>query len=520
MRGIGKYRDSFILLGILLVAFSLRIYQLGTESLYLDEAFSVRTSSNSFGQLLKASLADINPPLYYLLLHYWMLLFGSSEFWVRLPSVLFGTCSVAVLYKLGSILFNKVTGLISASILALSAWQIYSSQTARTYSLMVLLTLLSFYFFLRLFEGKDYRVLAGYILSTTALMYSHYYGLLFVLAQTLFLFSFYALQRNREQAPGLSTWALAGGALVILYIPGVVYFAYAWAQRSLQGWISKPDVLTLYDSVVAWAGVPGLRYSNPPQPLTFAGVPGLSSVNLFHPLILLLPFVFFATVSVAALAASREERAKLYLLSLWLVLPIFLPSLLSQILTPFYVLRYPVAALPAFYLLVAEGIRRTSSFAVHSTWRGRARLASLVVLGVLLAVIALSSLDVLNLYYTTTKKEQWRTAASKVEAQAEPGDLLVISQSFTQSPYDYYARRDGEALPKEVPLNPAQANEVGAVVGDSDRVWLVLSFVSDDEEKQFKAELEKAGFEETNHWVYSSSGYWPHNRIDLTLFER
>ena len=139
----------FMLLAILLVALLLRIFQLDAESLWLDEVYSVNWGNHDFVQILGLSIQNRHPPLYLLLLHYWMQLFGDSEFSVRLPSVFFGVFSVAMLYKVGTLLFNKWTGLISAFIMAISAYQIYYSQEARAYTMTILLALL----FLLLFEA-------------------------------------------------------------------------------------------------------------------------------------------------------------------------------------------------------------------------------------------------------------------------------------------------------------------------------------------------------------------------------
>ena len=80
--------------------------------------------------------------LYYFLLHGW-LLFGGSEFFVRSFSVLFAVASVPAIYLLGRQLFDSRVGLIAAALLAVNAYLVQYSQDARSYSLMVLLGLLS-----------------------------------------------------------------------------------------------------------------------------------------------------------------------------------------------------------------------------------------------------------------------------------------------------------------------------------------------------------------------------------------
>jgi mannosyltransferase len=60
------------LLGIVLIGALLRIYHLGTQSLWLDEVISVDFGKLTVPQLIQAAARDVHPPLYYLLLHYWM----------------------------------------------------------------------------------------------------------------------------------------------------------------------------------------------------------------------------------------------------------------------------------------------------------------------------------------------------------------------------------------------------------------------------------------------------------------
>ena len=69
------------ILAVLAIGFALRLYQVGTESLWIDEGYSLRDARASL------SLLDARP-LYYNMLHWWMR-FGESEAWLRMPAVIF-----------------------------------------------------------------------------------------------------------------------------------------------------------------------------------------------------------------------------------------------------------------------------------------------------------------------------------------------------------------------------------------------------------------------------------------------
>src|SRR5450759_1174580 len=137
------------LLAIVILALFLRVYHWGTQSVWYDEAFSIWVAKMDLAQLARVTAADTHPPLYFLILHGWIGLFGDSELAVRFLSALFGVLAIPMMYMLGKLLFDSEAGLWGALILAMSSFNIAYSQEARMYTLMLLLALLSMYFFIR-----------------------------------------------------------------------------------------------------------------------------------------------------------------------------------------------------------------------------------------------------------------------------------------------------------------------------------------------------------------------------------
>ncbi|MCA9941062.1 MAG: glycosyltransferase family 39 protein, partial [Anaerolineales bacterium] len=90
-----------------LLAAVLRVVNLGGRALWYDEAFSVLFARRSVGEMIagtlgpQAAAAEEHPLLYYFTLHGWMRLFGETPAAVRLPSVLAGIATIALLYLLG-----------------------------------------------------------------------------------------------------------------------------------------------------------------------------------------------------------------------------------------------------------------------------------------------------------------------------------------------------------------------------------------------------------------------------------
>ena len=163
--GTGSLRSMLPLLAILFMGLFLRIHDLGTKSIWLDEAISVGLAKSTLPQMF-TTLATEKPhvPLYFTILHFWVMLFGDSEAAVRSLSALFGFLALLATYKVASLLFDREVGALSSLILGLSDFHIYYSQETRMYSLLVLLTLLSMYFFVKVMKAAGFTASILYIL--------------------------------------------------------------------------------------------------------------------------------------------------------------------------------------------------------------------------------------------------------------------------------------------------------------------------------------------------------------------
>src|SRR3989338_5593254 len=107
-------KHSIALLGIISLGFVLRLFILSQRgALWFDEAFSVHFAAMDISQLLHYLRFENNPPLYFILLHFWMKWFGSSEIVVRSFSIIFSIASIPLLYFIGARLFNKITALFA-----------------------------------------------------------------------------------------------------------------------------------------------------------------------------------------------------------------------------------------------------------------------------------------------------------------------------------------------------------------------------------------------------------------------
>ena len=116
------------LLSVISLAFWLRVFRLGGQSLWYDEGVSFYLTGLSLPEMLAWTAYDIQPPLYYLLLRLWVGLAGGTEFALRFPSLFFGVLAVPLFHALGKKLFGSAAGFIAAFLAALSPLYLWYSQ--------------------------------------------------------------------------------------------------------------------------------------------------------------------------------------------------------------------------------------------------------------------------------------------------------------------------------------------------------------------------------------------------------
>ena len=136
---------------ITLIGGLLRIFLLGNKGMWLDETFSVWLANHSVAEMLQWMVKiDQHPPLYYLLLHYWIALNGDAPGSVRMLSALFGAGTIPIIYLIGKRLSGLMVGLAAAVFLALSPFNIYYAQETRMYTLLTFNTAVAIYALVRL----------------------------------------------------------------------------------------------------------------------------------------------------------------------------------------------------------------------------------------------------------------------------------------------------------------------------------------------------------------------------------
>jgi mannosyltransferase len=443
---VGKKHSAIaILLLILAGGALLRFFALSAESFWFDEAYSVWVAQHSVGWHIELSTQRIFPPLYYLLLHFWLPL-GRTECIVRSLSVLVGLGSVGAIYALAKQLFGVRAGLISALLLTISPLHIWYSQEARMYILVAALGLCSaYYMWLALQEGKLWDWLA-YVLSTAMAMNTHYFAIFFVPFQNAYVL-YLLLRRHRH--PGLwKHWLVSQVAIGLLSVIGL---AGIFSSESTYWW----GLLDTWHGAPTWRDLVALMFS------FSLGTTARGSLFYWGGLLL---FGFCVACSFFVWNRRRPTLSLddgLVFSLLYLIIPLGTVFLLSQFQS-FWVLRYIFPFLPPYCIIVACGIARAPGGILKPLLVG--------------AIVLVSALPVANTY-RYEQKENWRAAVQYITAEEQPSDLIFLVDEDIWLPFEHYydgsARRVG--VSRVVTDRDLLAARVGMLLSDHARIWLVLS---------------------------------------------
>jgi hypothetical protein len=357
--------------------------------LWLDEALAVNIARLPLGDLFEALRHDGAPPLYYLILHGWMRVFGTGDFAVRALSGVFAVAALPVMWVAARRLAGPRVAWAAVLLLAASPFAVRYSTEARMYSLMALLVLIAYVALSDLLDHFSWPAAAGVALGTGLLLLTHYWSF-FLLAVVVAMVGRRALSGAKRAEARRALLALAAG--IGLFLPWLPSFAYQMAHTGTP-WAGRPDIGAVFDTVTRFAGGPW--------------DPGLA-----------LSLVCYALIVLALFGVARgPRRIELDLrsrpggrhLAVATFATLLLATVVGMVSGSAYAVRYAAVVAPLFVLLVALGTR---VFEDPRLFRGILTVA--VILG-LIAVVP----NVLGERTTAPK------VAAAIAAGAAPGDVVA-----------------------------------------------------------------------------------------------
>lgn len=325
------------------------VFRFATSShVWLDESITIEIARRPVGELFDALRHDGAPPLYYLLLHEWIKLFGTGDVAVRALSGVLSLITLPLAWAAGrrvgrtSTMFGNgdaSTGSRVATsallLFAVSPYAIRYGGETRMYSLVVLLVLLFGLILLRALEQSRPFRLTLLTLATAALAYTHYWTflLIFTVAFTLLLQARRRPQYRRSALRAFVAMALAA----VPFAPWMPSFLFQMLHTGTP-WAPRVQAQVLLDTVFDWAG--------PTSTGALLGIVMLGGALLGATA---RPVVDGLHVKPSGRVPGR------YLAVVWL-LPLVLAYFVNTLGGSAYTERYTGVALPPFLLLASLGI--------------------------------------------------------------------------------------------------------------------------------------------------------------------
>jgi uncharacterized membrane protein len=425
---------------ILILGFLVRIVALN-QSFWLDEATSAAAAQMSIPQILQFARGDFHPPLYYIALHFWTMIFGPSEIAIRMLSVFCGVGTIYVVYKIANELVTRQTATVAAWLTAISPLLVYYSQEARMYSQLTFLVALAVYTYLK----KSWIAFSLILILVVA---TDYVGGLLI--PVFFIHSF--IKRTSLKK------------LFVSLLPLFIVFIF-WSDVFQQQIISG---LSVKSGNAVWWGILG---GNSIKQVALFVVKTVSGRITFDNNIVYAASVAVPVgISVIFLTRSLYEK-KLRLIWLWLAVSTVLGLLVSFIVPVFSYFRF-LFVVPAFVILLAYGVNLKSK------------------LGKVL-LITFSLFQIIFVFYYIFSpqfyREDWKGFVSSLSEKHPQGTTVYFVANSQMEAFNWYSNQINPKIKASAPEMISNHSQ--------DNIW-IMRYVHDifDPEDKLVKKVDEMGF--------------------------
>jgi len=315
-----EYRGCLGVIAIFFIYFLVRLYHLGYHDLWYDEIYSVNYAQHPWN--------NWNAPLYWIFMHFWINLFGISEFSLRFPSLIFNFLTVILVFLLGKNIFNKKISILASFLIGFSPFHIWYAQEARDYSMVLFFGTLSSYVLFKAIKEETFKLWLFFILVSIAGIYTNYFYIFLFIAQGLYIIFFKRFKLNFKEI----IFFLIVILFFLHYMPKFLSkFYFVWRGF----WIPKPTWKSLIITLENFSL-------------------GYNGSYILYIISNILSVIFFIS-AVWAVHKNKFKESFIFCLSLF-VLPITLCFIFSRIFFSVYLDRGLIIFSPYYYLILSLGI--------------------------------------------------------------------------------------------------------------------------------------------------------------------
>lgn len=504
-------------LSIILVAACLRLYRLGSQPLWLDEALSWYRAVTP-GGLGAGTVIDYSPPLYYAGLSVWIGLFGQSETALRAPSAICGILFVGTILWAGRVMFSPRVGLWCGAIAASSPVHVFYSQEARPYAFLLFLILFIATGLWRTLCRDPWSrwFLVG--MAATAALFTHYFAIMALVPMGLFILVVASrmgktnLLKHLALVAGicmliLSPWYLIAIPLLLNYLGGADWVIALWR-------LIGPHWVPLYSlDMLALGGEAGTPASVALQHLwnSTPMLPGLHALGVVC--VVGVAFWFSLPYGDRQIGVPNMVLRKAWL---WILAggPLLLLWSASWVQPMYLIGRYDVVALPGVLLLLGAGLAKIHGHRMIGAW-----LAGLLALAILVVTTSRTAA-----YLTAPSTHLSQNTAELLDDVVADGDAVVFT-NLTALPVVYYLSRRGYVWRSGSCAKPVTGRQFACPTFPLETLRAPATYVASrvvhsQEEVQKDAGLIVASLNSVHSriWIVVG-GPWAMERSDTTLSE-
>lgn len=389
---------------VLLLAMLLRLWNIGSESAWIDEAYSINLAQHTVSDILTGTAADQHPPLYYLLLKFW-LIFGSGVTYARMLSVIIGVICIAQVLHLGKYTAGPVIGLLGGLLVCVSPMHVWYSQEIRMYILLVSLTIASTTSLWWALHGRSASRWAVYAIFSLLAIYTHYFAFLILFSQGIWALLWAWNQINLRH---FWYWLISIFTVGLLFLPWLPVAINQFRFHTMT-WVQSPTIAVIRDTLLRM--IFGIAVLALPEILLWllgALIVALLGWSIYHHLI-----------------KPGEEKQSFFFFTALAVIPFTAISVLA-VLFPIYQFKQYLIAISPILLLTAS---------ISCCLPRKLNLAAV-------AVLLVSANVSLTYQQVNLSKDDWQGTAEYLEQHAAAGDVIFTNPAASSLALSLYADLD------------------------------------------------------------------------------
>ncbi|MFN2263245.1 MAG: hypothetical protein ACK2UM_03200 [Anaerolineales bacterium] len=436
---------------VLVIAALVRLWSIGAESAWIDEAYSIELAKHSIIDIIKGTAADQHPPFYYLLLHAWFRL-GSGIVFARLLSVVLGVINVAQTmhfgYKSGGIYIALVGGLL----LAISPMHVWYSQEIRMYILLACLTTAAATSLWWALESKRMIHWILYSIFSILAIYTHYFAFFPLAGFALWIVIRFV---NGYPKNEILKWVVSTLIILLTFLPWLPT-AINQARYHSMTWVESPTINLIRDTLLR---------------LLF-GIAVLTLPEILLWIVLVMVIGVFTWAFIKYLPVFSKHKGNFYYVISWGVIPFLCISAAALIFPVYQFKQYLIVLAPI--LLLSAWI----TYLLPRTYR---------IIG--LIILILTACTSLVYQQVTLSKDDWKGATEFIQQNSTPDDALFSNPAAASLAFDQYGELEIPlfGIPENYDivsggwegemLTPDKADDIFSELAQTyQRVWLLEFF--------------------------------------------